>query len=79
MNLYQRIILTIVSYSVIIYAIAYIEVWTNPYWYDNSPRLEYIPVSEWWIWALWGCLAYFIWGLPLLLVAIVLVIHRSKQ
>ncbi|WP_373543629.1 hypothetical protein [Chamaesiphon sp.] len=51
----------------------------NLYWYDNSPTPEYIPVSERWVWALWGYLAYFSWGLPLLLVAIAVIIHRAKQ
>ena len=45
MNLRQRITLIVVSYPLIVYAIAYITVCISPYWYDNSVQ-EYIPWEE---------------------------------
>ncbi|WP_373538532.1 hypothetical protein [Chamaesiphon sp.] len=79
MTLRQQIIVATISYAVIIYAISYLEVWMNPYWYDNSPNLEYIPVSERWVWALWGYLAYFGLGLPLLLATIAVMVCHSRR
>lgn len=74
MNLRQRIILIVVSYPFIVYAIAYISVCIDPYWYDNSPRPEYIPWEERWVWALLVWLFYIFWGSPLLLAIIALTV-----
>jgi hypothetical protein len=77
MNLRQRIILTVVTYPFIIYAIAYLSVWFSPYWYDNSPIPQYIPWSERWEWALLVSCLYLIWGFPLLLITIILTIYLT--
>lgn len=79
MNLRQRITLIVVSYPLIVYAIAYIEVCINPYWYDNSPTLEYIAWPDRWAWALVLSWFYVFWGLPLLLAAIGLTVYLSRR
>lgn len=66
MNLRQRIILTVVSYPFVIYAISFILVCLDPYWYDNSPYPEYIPLSDRWSWALVISFFYTIYCFPLL-------------
>jgi cytochrome b561 len=79
MNLRQRIILTIVAYPVIVYTIAYISVCLNPYWYDNSPRPEYIPPADRWGWALLISFFFVIYGFPLLVAVIGLMIYLSQR
>lgn len=79
MTLRQRIILIVVSYPLFVYAIAYIAVWIDPYWYDNSPRPEYIPWEERWIWALFVSLFYGFWGFPILLATIALTVHLFRR
>ena len=78
MNLRQRITLIVVSYPLIVYAIAYITVCISPYWYDNSVQ-EYIPWEERWIWALFVWFLYIFWGSPLLLAIIALTVYLSRR
>jgi len=79
MNLRQRITLIVVSYPLIVYAIAYITVCISPYWYDNSPIPEYIPWEDRWGTALLVSWFYVFWGLPLLLAIICLTVHLSRR
>jgi hypothetical protein len=79
MSLRQRIILTVVTYPVIVYTIAYISVCLNPYWYDNSPRPEYIPLAERWGWALLVSCYYVLYGFPLLMAVIGVTIYLSRR
>jgi hypothetical protein len=79
MKLRQRIILTVVAYLVIVYAIAFVGVCLNPYWYDNSPRPEYIPLAERWVWALWFWFYFVIYGFPLLMAVIGATIYLDKR
>jgi hypothetical protein len=79
MNLRQRIIWIVITYPFVIYAIACVSVWLSPYWYDNSPNAEYIPISERWLVALLISLAYFVWGIPLLFVGISIVIYLFNR
>jgi hypothetical protein len=78
MNLRQRIILIVVSYPFIVYAIGYITVCISPYWYDNSIQ-EYIPWEQRWEWALLVSLFYVFWGCPLLLAIIGLTVYLSRR
>ncbi|MGL5065761.1 MAG: hypothetical protein ACRC62_37810 [Microcoleus sp.] len=79
MNLRQRIIYIVVSYPFIVYAIAYIAVCLDPYWYDPYPLREYIPQSDRWAWALVLSWFYIFWGLPLLLAVIALMFYLSRR
>jgi hypothetical protein len=79
MNLPQQIILIVVSYPFIIYAIAFITICIEPYWYDNSPRPEYIPLADRWGWALLVSFFFAIYGFPLLVAAIGVTIYLSKR
>lgn len=79
MTLRQRITLILVSYPLIVYAIAYIAVCLDPYWYDPYPIREYIPWPARWAWALVLSWFYIFWGLPLLLAAIGLTVYLSRR
>jgi hypothetical protein len=86
-NLRQRIIWIVITYPFVIYAIAYVSAWLNPYWDDNSPIAEYIPrserwvvpISERWVLALLISLPYFVWGIPLLFMGISIVIYLFNR
>jgi hypothetical protein len=79
MNLRQRIILILALYPVVVYAIAYLSLCLNPYWYDNSPRPLYIPWSERWLWVLWPSFLYILVGLPLLFATIALILYIDRR
>jgi hypothetical protein len=79
MNLRQRIILIVALYPVIVYAIAYLALCLDPYWYDNSPRPEYIPWSERWLWVLWPSFLYTVAGLSMLFAIIALISYLDKR
>ncbi|MGL5065762.1 MAG: hypothetical protein ACRC62_37815 [Microcoleus sp.] len=52
MNFRQQILLSIIAYPFILYAVACVSVWIDPYWYDDRTfRRIYIPRSERWLWA----------------------------
>jgi hypothetical protein len=78
-NFNKRIILLIISYSFIVYAIAFIAVCLNPYWDDNTV-LEYIPWEERWSWALLLCILLAPYWLLLLftIIAIIYFYERFK-
>jgi hypothetical protein len=78
MNLAQRIILTVVVYGIVVYAIAWVQVAIDPRWYDNGV-MENLPASEWAAFALVMALIYFTYGLPLLGIAIAIVIYQFKR
>jgi hypothetical protein len=78
MSLTRKVILSVFAYLLLAYLIAFVLVCIDPYWYDSSPRPEYIPWSDRWGWALvfwWYKIVPF--GLPLVVVAIVIVICWS--
>ena len=51
--LHRQIILSIVAYPFILYAVAFVSVWINPYRYDDRTlRRVYIPFAERWMWAM---------------------------
>ena len=53
MNFRQQIILSIVAYPFILYGVAFVSVWINPYRYDDrTSRQKYIPCAERWTWAM---------------------------
>ncbi len=53
MNFRHQIILSIVAYPFILYAVAFVSVWINPYRYDDrTSRRKYIPSAERWTWAM---------------------------
>ena len=75
MNLYQQIILSIVAYPFILYAVAYIAVWINPYRYDDrTSRRKYIPSAERWMWAMVVFVNYLNASLSLAIVFLVLIL-----
>ncbi len=81
MNLRQRIILIVIGYPVVIYALWFIEVCINPYWYDNSTIPEYIPMSDRFGWALGLSLLFYFsgWGVLLTLATITIAFYLSKR
>ena len=79
MSLRQRIILTVIAYPFIVYAVAFLAVCLNPYWYDNSPNPEYIELSDRWGWALMLSVFYWGWELLFLFAAIGITIYLSKR
>ena len=81
MNLRQRIILIVIAYPILICAIAYIAVCLSPYWYDNSTRPEYIPMSDRFGWAVGlTFLCYFSgWGVLLTLATIMVTVYLSQR
>jgi hypothetical protein len=81
MNLRQRIILIVVAYPVIICAFFFVAVCLSPYWYDNSTKPEYIPMSDRFGWAVGlSFLFYFSgWGVLLTLVTMAIAVYLSKR
>jgi hypothetical protein len=81
MNLRQRIILIVIAYPVIICAIAFIAVCLSPYWYDNSIKPEYIPMSDRFGWAVGLCFLFYFsgWGVLLTLATIAIAIYLFNR
>ena len=79
MKLRQQIILTVVTYPFILYAISFIAVCFNPYWYDNSPRPEYIPLADRWGWAFLMSFFCVLYSFPLLMAVIGVTIYLAKR
>lgn len=52
MRLRHQIIYVLIAYPFGVFAVDYILVCQDPYWYDNSPRAEYIPLADRWQFAL---------------------------
>ena len=46
MHVRRQIRNVIICYQLVVYAIAYVSVCVDPYWYDDSPKGEYIPWPE---------------------------------
>jgi hypothetical protein len=65
-------------YTIVVYAIAWVQVAIDPRWYDNGV-VENLPTSEWGAFALLIATTYFAYGLPLLGIAIAIVIYRFKR
>lgn len=75
MNFRQQIILSIVAYPFILYAVAFVSVWINPYRYDDrTSRREYIPSAERWRWAMAVLVNYLDASLTLAIVFLVLIL-----
>jgi hypothetical protein len=81
MNLRQQIILIVIAYPVIIYALLFVEVCLNPYWYDNSTKPEYIAMSDRFGWAVGLTLLFYFsgWGVLLTLATIAIAFYLSKR
>lgn len=75
MNFRQQIILSIVAYPFILYAVAFVSVWINPYRYDDrTSRRVYIPCAERWTWAMVVLVNYLDASLTLAIVFLVVIL-----
>lgn len=75
MNFRQKIILSIVAYPFILYAVAFVSIWKNPYRYDDrTSRRKYIPAAERWMWAMAVLVNYFDASLSLAIVFLVVIL-----